>query len=318
MKPGFLIVDGNHVGYWHQNTRKLTAGGRETQAIFGFILTLRKLRLTYPQYAMTVLWDGHPQFRYDQYPGYKAKRDATPQMAEMREKYREARPLIQRGLRLLGVRQMECATHEADDLAYSVRNVSSQAQRHSILITGDQDWLQLVDEHTDWMNLDERKVTINNFHKETGYATPKAFVEGKCLVGDAGDTIGGVGRIGKESAPILLAQYGSVANLIKAVRDGTFDPEPLKIVRGLAGSAERFAKNEKDGLNIFKRNRLLMDLSKAPPPTKIITDPGTPSVDEFEQFCDELAFETILLNLPEFLSAFPAFKNLENVIRTTT
>lgn len=304
MKPGLLIIDGNSLGYGAQNAPKLTAGERETQAIFGFLRSARLLALTYPHHAMVVLWDGHPQWRYDLYPRYKADRDKNPKMAAMRESFRKQRPEIHRALRHLGIRQMTGAHLEADDLAALLVREISKTERHSVVVSGDGDWMQLVNEYTDWYDpLRDRKASIENFFDMTGYKTPQAFVEGKCLAGDTSDKINGVGGIGEEGAPVILAEYGSVANMLALATSVNLQKLPKKV--------RDFVVNARGGLEIYERNRRLMDLSLAPTPKKgeLHIDHGKADIDAFREFCEEFAFFGIINNLHWFLEAFSAFRN---------
>lgn len=310
-KPGVALVDGNSLGYFHHNGAKLRAGGKETQAIFGFMRSLSDYVNRYPRHMIIVLWDGHAQWRYDLLPetadhcGYKGGRDDDPKQAAMRQAYREIRPEIQQACRLLGIRQISCPTAEADDLgALLVRQAEEKGCRN-VVITGDGDWYQFVSDLTELYNIRTTdRVRMGNFKALTGYETSRAFVEGKCLMGDASDKVPGVGMIGEGRAAEVLAEFGSIANLIKRGRSEDISKWP-KYLRD-------FVTDAKGGLGILKRNLKLMDLSRTPrpDPNSIIVDHGTPDIDALRQFCEERRFESFLLGFEQFVSSFPAYKHM--------
>lgn len=311
-KPGFVLIDGNSAGYYYHNGAKLrTKSGQETQAIFGFVKMLADLAQKYPYHTLVVLWDGHAQWRYDLLPetadhcGYKGGRDKDPKQAAMREAYREIRPEIQRACALLGVWQMSCPTAEADDLAQFVITRAEADGRSSVVVTGDGDWYQMVSNLTTLRNIRTGDiVTPKNFFDLTGYRSARAFVEGKCLMGDSSDKVPGVGMIGEDRAALVLAEFGSVTNLIKRGRSEDISKWP-KYLRD-------FVTNTKGGLQAFKRNLQLMDLSRAQRPASgtVVTNKGNPDFDALREFFEAYWFESFLLNLPYFARLFPAYRHI--------
>lgn len=312
LKPGFVVIDANSLGYFHHNGKKLrTKAGKETQGIFGFMRSLSEYQERWPRHTLIVLWDGHAQWRYDLLPktedhcGYKGERDKDPTQAAMRQAYKEIRPDIQKACRLLGVRQMVADDAEADDLAQMVVERSEADNRHTVVVTGDGDWLQLVSEKTELYNIRTHdRITHKNFYDETGYKNARAFVEGKCLAGDASDKVPGVGKIGEKGAMLVLAEFGSIPNLIKRGREEDISDWPKKL--------RDFVTNANGGLEILKRNIKLMDLSKAQRPAvgSVRVDHGTPDISELVAFLEEHWFESFLLDLEGFLRHFPAYRNI--------
>lgn len=313
-KPGLILIDGNSLGYHHHNSTKLRAGTKETQAVFGFMRSLSDYAARYPRHMIVVLWDGHAQWRYDLLPvtadhcGYKGGRDDDPKQAAMRQAYREARPEIQEACRLLGIRQVSCKTAEADDLAALLVEQSEKKGCSNVLITGDGDWYQLVSDLTELYNIRTTdRVRTGNFKALTGYETPRAFVEGKCLMGDTSDKVPGVGMIGEGRAAEVIAEFGSVANLIKRGRSEDISKWP-KYLRD-------FVTDAKGGFAILKRNMALMDLSRTrrPEPGSIEVDHGTPDIAALRRFCEERRFESFLLGFDSFVRVFPAYRNITEV-----
>lgn len=326
-----LIIDGNAIGYSCQYATKLTSGGMETQAVFGFVKTMRELRTAYRDYKMLILWDGKAKWRFDLCPEYKGNRESDPKKIAIRESYAQQRPFIQRAMQHLGVRQMTAMAHEADDIAgLLVSQLTKQAGNEVILITGDQDWIQLVRPGVTWRDIreDDRVVTIDNLMDKTGYRTPYGFLEGKCLHGDTSDCISGVGGIGEKGAPEFIAEFGSVRSFLNQCDEREFIPTKkphLSLWKGRSAlNKDQWAstfegdvtdkkalkahmdKWEGQGRIIFGRNLRMMQLLKVAKPNpedvKIIV--GKLDKDEFSKVCEELNFASIMKSLDNFTNAF--------------
>ena len=295
-----LLIDGNSIGYASQHAMKLTAGTMETQAIYGFVKTMRELRTIYPGHKPMVLWDGRAQWRFDIHPDYKSNREDNPTKVKVKEAYAEQKPYIFRCLEHLGIRQMTVMTHEADDMAgYFVTEMSKKNPSGEIvLITGDGDWKQLVRKGVTWRDLrsDDRIVTSKTFLDKTGYATPFAFLEGKCLQGDTSDCIPGVGGIGEKGAPEFLAEFGSVRNFWAKVDSGE-----LKLKK-----KAHINLASKEGRAAFARNFRLMQLMRVPAPkredTRLVL--GKYDQEKFAEVCEEVAFTSVLTTIDHFTQPF--------------
>lgn len=337
-----ILVDGNSIGYANHHATTLTVGELQTQAILGFIKTMRQLRMSYPTASLLVAWDGKAEHRYLLHPGYKGDRNSSPKQQADNKAYKAQLPHIQRALTLLGIAQVICYNLEADDLAgIFVPRFTAKPDGEVLLISGDLDWAQLVRERVTWRDLrkDERIINIHNFFDKTGYKTPYAFLEGKCLHGDSSDCISGVGGIGEGTAPLLLAEHGSVRNFWKKCDEGTYEPR-TKAERSLWQGTSPFTKEEweaqfiyvedptlstddnekakkkalkkhKDayigqGRSLFGRNLRLMQLLKPPvvDKSKLVVTKGQLDRDAFADFCGEFAFMSILKSLDNFIQPF--------------
>ncbi|MPQ56345.1 5'-3' exonuclease H3TH domain-containing protein [Duganella sp. FT27W] len=337
MKNHTLLIDGNSIGYAAQQATKLISGGMETQAAFGMIRELRSLRQVHPEYTPFVLWDGRAQWRFDLYPPYKGSRNSTPEQVAMKESYKRQRPYIARLLRHLGVRQLTVTSAEADDMGgYFAKLLSSAPGSKVGLITGDEDWMQLVRAATAtsgevwWKDprSDGKFTNHKNFYDKTGCRTPFAFLETKILMGDGSDEITGVGGIGEKGAPEFIAEFGSVREFWRRCDAGEFVPRlkahkrlyegicPLDIDQWMTNypgdpADAKALKKYKDswpgqGRLIYKRNFQLMQLLKVPAPAKadVQLDAGKFDKEAFAEVCQELAFASILKNLDEFTNTF--------------
>ena len=304
-----MYTDGNSVGYAAQGSgTKLMAGNVETTAIFGVINSIRAALTAFPSSAPYILWDGHAQFRYDIFPGYKDRSGKDEKIDDLRKRWKAQRPLVQDALEFLGVRQLMHPDLEADDLAGQFTDAQIRLGNTVLLYTGDKDWLQLLQPGVAWH--DHRSgehVALQGFFDKTGYETPKAFVEAKALTGDASDTIPGVGGIGEKTAQALIAEYKSVAAFRQAAVE-----KNLKLPKTLARLVEdqpfEYRKKQYPAPSeSFKRNIRLMDLRRAPEVTTErleVRVPAAVSVDKFQMFCEEHGFQSILNDLPNFLVPF--------------
>ena len=294
-----LIIDGNSIGYSAHSATKLSAGGMETQAIFGFIRTMRDLRNTYAGYKPIVLWDGHAKWRYDLCPSYKSNRSSDPKKVAFKEAYAKQRPYIMRAMTHLDIRQMTASTHEADDMAgYLVSQLSKRPENEIVLISGDGDWIQLVRQNVTWRDMrdDSKIVRLDNLMDKTGFKTPYAYLEGKCLQGDNSDVISGVGGIGEKGAPEFLAEFGSVREFWRRCDSGEFTPKKKAHIN----------LNSAEGRKIFARNLRMMQLLKVPVPDKenVKVEPQAFDPDKFRELCEELSFISILRDVDAFMRPF--------------
>ncbi|CCG43334.1 5'-3' exonuclease H3TH domain-containing protein [Magnetospirillum molischianum] len=300
--PGIMLIDGNSLGFAAQSTSKLTAGEMEVQAIFHFLKSLRITLLGYSGFKPIVLWDGR-SWRYDHFAGYKAKRKEDPKAIAEKERYKAQKPWIARATRTLGVNQMMAINWEADDLAGLLTSKARSRGDSVVLISGDKDWLQLVEPGVLWFDpIREVKITYRDFQTQTGYVNGRAFLQGKALKGDSSDCIPGVGGIGDKAAPILLEKFGSVEKFWAAAETPGFElPEELARYRK---KLTEFCAPE--GRDRFAFNMMLMDLKTAerPKPERLTLDKGAFDRAAFRSICEDLSFHSLLRDLDNFCAAF--------------
>lgn len=308
-----MLLDANSIGFAAQNGTKLTVGERQVQAIFGFLRSLRGAVQKFPNYKPIVLWDGKAKWRFDLFPGYKDRTGKDSKMDAMRESYQEQRPDIARALKYLGVTQAIVLDAEADDLAAQMSMRYSKMGSQVLLVTGDKDWMQLIDENVRWYEHRQERsriVSMHNFFDETGCKTPSIFVQNKALMGDSSDTIPGVGGIGEKGAAEFLAEFGSVDNFFRLADAGEL-PKKLSVVRKRFANNERPLKSKKYGemppmRDAYYRNLKLMDLKQAPEikPSDMRVTKGSLDVEAFAQFCEEMFFRSILSDINNWVEPF--------------
>lgn len=307
---GYLVIDGNSIAHAANNGTPLKVGNMPTNAVFGVLRTMRRLMALYAAYKPIVLWDG-ASWRKMIFAEYKANREASNTVHErkqlaQKEELNKQKPIIEKALQLLGIPQMRAFNMEADDLAaILVDRFRNNPRRKAavVLVTGDKDWLQLVQEGVTWLDpIHDRKVNASNFQEFTGVETTRQFVEMKALTGDKGDNIAGVGGIGDKGAIDFLKTYQTFANFSNMALDNSFDVSTLpKKFRVLAeDEAKRIA---------FIKNMNLVDLrtTARPKPVSLVMDNGTPSLSRFKALCARLMFNSILEEVEEWLSVFPAY-----------
>jgi DNA polymerase-1 len=290
-----ILVDLNSLGFAATAGKKLTAGLLETGGVFGVIQRLREIREDYAG-KMICLHDGR-SWRYNEFPEYKGNRALNPKLVILKDRWKLQRPIVARILRTMGVAQVVAGNMEADDLAARIcRNTPHPVT----LITGDKDWLQLVDNKTIWVDLThKRRASVHNFVDIAEFKTSWDFVQAKALTGDAGDNVPGVGGIGPTGAKWILDSYGSVESFLTKVRS---DPDEFsrlpKKYRVFAEGAE--------GEERFNRNLRLVWLNHPAIPEAKDKVWSTPHVqrDKFIDLCGELAFHSILREPDKWLRPF--------------
>ena len=213
-----MILDGNSIiNRAFYGIRMLNASdGTPTNAVYGFLSTFRRVfDLAQPQ-AVCVAFDVHaPTFRHEQYALYKAQRKPMP------EELAVQMPLLKQTLDYMGVRRLELAGWEADDLLGTVARRCEAAGWTCDVVTGDKDSLQLITDSTHVFNVKTRmgqtdtiEYTPERFREEYGF-DPIRMIDLKALMGDSSDNIPGVPGIGEKTAKDLLVRFGTVADIYR-------------------------------------------------------------------------------------------------------
>ena len=187
--------------------------GLHTNAIYGFLNIMFKiLEEEKPEY-LTVAFDVHaPTFRHEMYAEYKGTR--KPMMEELRQQV----PVMKEVLKAMGVKIIEQAGLEADDLIGTLSKRCEEQGMDVSVISGDRDLLQLA---TEKVKIRIPKTKQGRTEVEDYYAadvkaryqvTPKEFIDLKALMGDSSDNIPGVPSVGEKTATNLIVEYGSIEN----------------------------------------------------------------------------------------------------------
>ena len=221
MNKKLLILDSNSILHraFHALPPLTTKKGELVNAIYGFLLLLFKLvRELQPDYIAACFDFPAPTFRHKKFPEYKAKRLPAP------EEFYQQIPKAKEVLGSLSIPFFEKEGFEADDIIASLKVKSQKSKVKSIIVSGDSDLLQLVDEQTEVYILKKGvKETVlydeNLVKKKYQGLSPEQLVDFKALVGDPSDNIPGVKGIGKKTAVKLLNKYGSIKNLYDRIEE---------------------------------------------------------------------------------------------------
>jgi 5'-3' exonuclease len=299
------IIDGNSVGHAAQHglgkKGKLVAGGQETTAIFGMLQSMHRLMRARVSTEPVVLWDGR-SWRYERFADYKGNRTATAEQVAERERYRSQRKYMFEGLHYLGVKQLIAGNMEADDLAAILSRQTVARGNMVSLITGDKDWLQIVQPGVAWLDHKlDRKCTVDNFTEFTGYRTRTAFVHSKALQGDAGDNVVTRIGIGEKGALELLAAFDDVHQFLGM----DLDEATLRMGKKLNKKYTDF-HGSRELRDRFEWALELMDLNhpKIPVPVGIKATREPINRPALEQFCMRLGMSGLLRGLDTFIKPF--------------
>ena len=194
--------------------------GLHTNAIYGFLNIMFKiLEEEKPEY-LTVAFDVHaPTFRHEMYPEYKGTR--KPMLDELRQQV----PVIKEVLRAMGVKIVEQAGLEADDLLGTISKLCENQGMDVAIISGDRDLLQLATEKIKIRipKTKQGKTEVEDYYaadvKARYEVTPKEFIDLKALMGDSSDNIPGVPSIGEKTATKIIVEYGSIENAYEHVSE---------------------------------------------------------------------------------------------------
>ena len=217
-----LILDGNSViNRAYYGVKPLTTrDGLFTHAIYGFLNILDRVEKEEQPEAICVAFDlKGPSFRHLRYDGYKATRHGMP------EELAEQMPIMKEVLAAMNIPIYAVQGWEADDVIGTVGKICGQEDWECVILTGDRDSLQLIDDHVTVM-LETTKGNIRfdkaKFIEEYGFE-PKKLIDLKALMGDSSDNIPGVKGIGEKTAKNLLMEFGSL--------DGVYENLDSKVIK---------------------------------------------------------------------------------------
>ena len=217
-----LILDGNSViNRAYYGVKPLTTrDGLFTHAIYGFLNILDRMEKAEQPEAICVAFDLKGlTFRHLRYDGYKATRHGMP------EELAQQMPIMKEVLTAMNIPIYAVQGWEADDVIGTVGKICGQEDWECVIVTGDRDSLQLIDDHVTVM-LETSKGTIRfdkaKFIEEYGFE-PKKLIDLKALMGDSSDNIPGVKGIGEKTAKNLLMEFGSL--------DGVYENLESKVIK---------------------------------------------------------------------------------------
>ena len=222
MSEKIVLIDGHSIlnRAFYGLPDLTNAEGLHTNAIYGFLTIMFKiLEEEKPEY-LTVAFDVHaPTFRHEMYDAYKGTR--KPMADELRQQV----PVIKGVLGAMGIKTIEQAGLEADDLLGTISRRGEERGMEVSVISGDRDLLQLATEHVKIRipKTKQGRTEVEDYYSEDVknryQVTPLEFIDLKALMGDTSDNIPGVPSIGEKTATKIITEYHSIENAYAHVEE---------------------------------------------------------------------------------------------------
>ncbi len=223
MPDELFLIDGNSLAYrafFALPESIATSTGVPTNAIFGFASMLVKILTDYGPRATVVVWDAGYTGRKEIYSDYKAQRSTRPDL--LKEQWPALEPLVD----AFGYRNLAVDGYEADDVIASIveRARTQEPPIPVMVVTGDRDAYQLVDDGTVKIMTTSRGITDTRVYDREGvierYGIPPELIPDFIgLKGDTSDNIPGVPGIGDKTAAELLQRFGSLEGVLEHIED---------------------------------------------------------------------------------------------------
>lgn len=214
MTKTLMLIDGSSLIFraFFALPNLTNTDGVMTNGVYGFLTMYQNAFDTYKPDSVLVAFDRSGKtFRHEEFKDYKATRDKMP--SELSYQFGILKDILES----MGVRYTDLDGYEADDIVGTYANMGQNAGYKVVIITGDRDYLQLVDENiTVYLTKkgisDMAEYTVDTIKKEYGLS-PKQLIDVKGLEGDKSDNIPGVDGIGPKKAIGFIKDYGSIEAL---------------------------------------------------------------------------------------------------------
>ncbi len=219
-----MLLDGNSLAYrafFALPTDMSTASGQVTNAVFGFTSMLVNLLKDHKPDRLAVAFDRpEPTFRHAMVVDYKAGRQETPDIL------RQQMGLVRQVLETLSIPIIDKAGFEADDIVATLATTAKNAEHDVIIVTGDRDVYQLVEDPYVKVLYNRRGVSDYVLYDEAGIkdrtgVTPKQYIDYASLRGDPSDNLPGIPGVGEKTAAKLINQYGDLNGIFDRTADQT-------------------------------------------------------------------------------------------------
>ncbi|MBU1178215.1 DNA polymerase I [Patescibacteria group bacterium] len=293
-KRKLVLIDGNALIHraFHAVPPLTTQKGELVNAAFGFTSVLLKaIKDLNPTHIAVAFDKKAPTFRHKLYKEYKATRKKAPD-----ELYQQI-PLVHQIVETFNIPVFELKGYEADDI---IGTLSKKVGIDNVIVTGDMDALQLVDDDTSVYTL-RKGVQDTVIYNEAGVKeryelTPEQLIDYKGLRGDASDNIPGVPGIGEKSATILLKEFGSLENLYGKLEAADWELG-IEGLRGAKGVVQKLKDNKEQAILSKKLGTIVTNVPLDFDLTKC-------ELKDFDRgkmvkLFQELGFKSLLARLPE-------------------
>jgi DNA polymerase-1 len=285
-----ILIDGNSLTYrafFALPTDLSTASGQVTNAVFGFTSMLINLMRDHGHRRMAVAFDRpEPTFRHERVDTYKANRQAAPDIL------RQQIGLVRQVVETLGIRVLELPGYEADDIVATLATQGRDAGLDVIVVTGDRDVYQLVEDPHVKVLYNRRGVSDYVLYDEAGIeertgVPPTLYLQYAALRGDTSDNLPGVPGVGEKTAAKLVTTYGGIDGIFEHL-----DEQTPKLRASLGEHEEQ-----------VRQNAEVMELVCDAPVGVTVDelDRRPPDVDEVRRLFDFLEFHSLAERLTEAL-----------------
>jgi DNA polymerase-1 len=288
-----FLVDGNNLAYrafFALPEELATSEGFSTNALLGFTNMLFKLLSDYKPKGVAVAWDTHAVHRAAISEEYKAERRPMPDL--LREQFPYFRPIVE----AFGYRNLEFEGWEADDVIATLATLADEAGIKTTVVSTDRDAFQLVSDNVALMMTPRGVSDVHVYTPERVEARygirPDQIPDFIGLKGDTSDNIPGIPGIGDKTAGQLIAQYGSVDDVIAHADELT--PARRKNVLEHAEQAQQSKE-----LATMRR-----DLDLGCDPSQLVLAP--PDRSQLKEMFRQFEFRNLLGRVDELDAAVPA------------
>jgi len=296
-----MLIDGNSLTYrafFALPTDMSTASGQVTNAVFGFTsMLVNLLRDHRPDHIAVVFDRPEPTFRHEAVETYKANRSEAPDIL------RQQLGLVRQVVEVLRIPVLELSGYEADDLIATVATEAKERGDDVLIVTGDRDSYQLVEDPHVRVLYNRRGVSDYALYDEAGIlertgVSPAQYVEYAALRGDPSDNLPGVPGVGEKTAAKLITTYGGIDGIYE-----NLDAQTPKLRQNLAENEARARQNAE--IMVLRR-----DAPVTVDPDQLVL--GSYDLDEVRQLFDFLEFRALFERLLEALGAVDATAPVED------
>ena len=229
-----VLVDGNNLLFRSYYATAYTGNimrnkeGFPTNGVYGFVNMINKIISEEKPEYMMVAFDIGKTFRHEKYERYKDGRRETPD--DLKVQF----PVAKKILTAMGIKYLECAGYEADDIIGTISMwCEKDPEYEALIVSSDKDLLQLISDETvvkllktkDYIWMDKK-----TFNATYGF-DPIHMIDLKALMGDASDNIPGVKGIGEKGAIKLVSEYKTIDNIYENI-DKIKGATQIKLIDG--------------------------------------------------------------------------------------
>ncbi|GII65744.1 DNA polymerase [Sphaerisporangium krabiense] len=281
-RPCLLLLDGHSLAYRAfyalKDANLMTTEGQHTEAVYGFTsMLINVLRDEKPTHVVVCFDRSEPTFRHESYADYKANRQETP------DDFRGQVSLIFEVLDALRLPYLSLAGFEADDLIATLAHRASERDMNVLIVTGDRDALQLVDERVTLLMTRRGISDMTRFDPDAVVEkyglTPRQYPDFAALRGDPSDNLPSIPSVGEKTAAKWVREFGSLTELVDRVDE----------VKGKVGDKLR------EHLGQVIHNRQLTELRRDVPLDADVAElkMGQWDRDEIHKLFDTLQFRVL-------------------------